>query len=264
MATMHGKEAIVGPLFQQAFQWLPSCCEHIDTDVFGTFTGEKERTGHPVDALRNKIHAAASLKKADFYLATEGSFGPHPQCAWLPFHEEWMMLSFPESSLEWVEVIRSNDTNFCTSIAEKWIEVVRFAWKIGFPEHRIIIRCGSFLRKGVGDWDTLNHLFLRLKTKGPIHLETDMRAMYNPTRQKAISRLAKQLIQRLHYNCPSCHSPGFGLVRYSLGLPCRDCAMPTTLVKSEWIYCEFCSFEHCTDESERPFADPGNCSFCNP
>ena len=124
VATKHEKETIVGPLFQKAFPWFLLPCGPLDTDAFGTFSGEKERIGTPLEVLKQKCQAASQLVQADFYFATEASFGPHPECPFLPFYEEWVMLYAPSLALEWVEVKRSTQTNFRT------MEITTWPWRL--------------------------------------------------------------------------------------------------------------------------------------
>lgn len=264
VATKHEKEAIVGPLFQKAFQWLLLPCSHLDTDAFGTFSGEKEREGTALDALRKKCLAASQLVQADFYLATEASFGPHPECPFLPFYEEWMMLYAPALALEWVEVKRNTHTNFRVATASKWTDLVKFAWETGFPEHALILRQGDFMEKGIQDWDVLRHHFRQRIKTAPFRVETDMRAMCNPTRQMAIADLTLQLIQRLMLDCPSCKKPGFGLQKPWPGLRCKECHLPTSLAMGTLWSCPFCGYQVEEIFSHLSGADPAYCGFCNP
>ncbi len=264
VATKHEKETIVGPLFQKAFPWFLLPCGPLDTDAFGTFSGEKERIGTPLEVLKQKCQAASQLVQADFYFATEASFGPHPECPFLPFYEEWVMLYAPSLALEWIEVKRSTQTNFRTMEITTWPGLVKFAWEIGFPEHALILQQDHFLEKGIRDWDMLRYFFRQRALDKPFIVETDMRAMCNPTRQSAIADLTLQLIQRLKQPCPSCKKPGFGLQKPWRGLRCEACHLPTHLAKGTIVSCPFCG---CQVEEMFPHlsgADPAYCSFCNP
>ena len=61
IATKHGKEEIIFPLLQQQLGITRFILPPLDTDQFGTFSGEKEREGSPFDALRKKCDAAFAL-----------------------------------------------------------------------------------------------------------------------------------------------------------------------------------------------------------
>ncbi|MBL7537713.1 hypothetical protein INQ15_25330, partial [Escherichia coli] len=66
----------------------------IDTDRFGTFSRDVERTGSQLDAARAKIAAAfAEAPDAQFALASEGSFGPHPYIPFAPLAREIVVLA---------------------------------------------------------------------------------------------------------------------------------------------------------------------------
>jgi len=54
----------------------------VDTDQFGTFTGEVARTGAPADAARAKARLAMSVTGLPYGLASEASYGPLPGGGW--------------------------------------------------------------------------------------------------------------------------------------------------------------------------------------
>ena len=79
--TKHDKEKLLAPLFlecQRNCVGVP-----IDTDVFGTFSGEVERKGTVIETLRKKVlKTADACPRAVLIVASEGSFAPHP---FIPF-----------------------------------------------------------------------------------------------------------------------------------------------------------------------------------
>jgi hypothetical protein len=77
VATMHGKESVIGPLLQQSLGVNVATAAGLNTDTFGTFSGEVERTVSPIAAARLKCDAAQALTGASLVLASEGSFGAH-------------------------------------------------------------------------------------------------------------------------------------------------------------------------------------------
>ncbi|WP_228024432.1 DUF6671 family protein [cf. Phormidesmis sp. LEGE 11477] len=97
------------------------------------------------------------------------------------------------------------------------------------------------------------------------HVETDMRALYNPTRMSAIAQATQDLIAKATNPCPSCGYPGFSIAQRFPGLPCRLCGAATLLTHSVLYRCQHCQFQQ-----DRPFpesvqfADPANCFYCNP
>ncbi|HEY1079210.1 MAG TPA: DUF6671 family protein, partial [Bdellovibrio sp.] len=65
----------------------------VDTDLLGTFSGEVERRGAVREVLRAKIELAIKDRpKNRLFLASEGSFGPHPHLGFVPSDMEALML----------------------------------------------------------------------------------------------------------------------------------------------------------------------------
>ncbi|MFS8822747.1 hypothetical protein NW810_08880, partial [Synechococcus sp. W60.2] len=85
LATLHRKEQVIGPLLAHHLgiqvQVIP-----LDTDQLGTFSRERPRPGDPIHTLRLKIERARQAHPASLVLASEGSFGPHPQIPWIPWN----------------------------------------------------------------------------------------------------------------------------------------------------------------------------------
>ena len=120
--------------------------------------------------------------------------------------------------------------------------------------------------KGITDWDLLKSSFHQLLHKyGKAHLESDMRAMYNPTRMKVIERVTQKLVDKLNSHCPKCNTPAFGIGDIKRGLPCNLCGMPTKSILSHIYICQKCNY---TKEEIYPNGkfteEPTFCDFCNP
>ena len=58
IATMHGKEQVIAPVLRDAFGLHCNVAEGLDTDAFGTFARERERTGTILEAARAKAVSA--------------------------------------------------------------------------------------------------------------------------------------------------------------------------------------------------------------
>ncbi|MEN9232038.1 MAG: hypothetical protein Q6L68_14130 [Thermostichus sp. DG02_5_bins_236] len=267
LATRHGKEAVIAPLLHQH---LGICVEvvDIDTDQFGTFSRERPRAGDAVATLRLKIASAFQVKEAPLGLASEGSFGPHPQLPWLPWNQEWVMLQDPVEGLELVGWAGSSRTNFSHRRVSTLAEALTFAQQVGFPEHGLIAlddpQQPQVIHKGIQDEETLQAIFQELNVhRRGVHLETDMRAMCNPSRMQVIAAATENLIAKARSYCPACGTPGYWRIRSLSGLPCGNCGAPTPLPKA-WVYgCLRCSHTH-QEPVEEPWADPAQCAFCNP
>ena len=109
---MHGKGRVIEPAFAGLglrFLAAPS----IDTDRFGTFTRDVDRMGSQREAVLAKAQAGLDLStKADFALASEGAFGPHPQIPFVSSGLEMVALLERKSSKAVIGYHLTTATNF--------------------------------------------------------------------------------------------------------------------------------------------------------
>ena len=49
-----------------------------------------------------------------------------------------------------------------------------------------------------------------------------------------------------------------------IGLPCEWCLKPTQEVQTHIYTCRSCAYVEKKSATQKSFADPGNCNFCNP
>ena len=209
IATKHHKEKVIAPLLSEALQVECRVNKDFDTDILGTFTGEKARTDDPVTAARKKCMAVMDQMDCDLAIASEGSFGPHPSLIFIPADDEIVILVDRKNQIEIIAREISTSTNFNAKSVETWEELKTFAEQIGFPSHALIIRKDEKdvenIRKGINDWNRLKETFdLFTNQYGRMHVETDMRAMYNPTRMKVIEKATHNLLEKIKSTCPSC------------------------------------------------------------
>ena len=140
------------------------------------------------------------------------------------------------------------------------------------PHQALIVRpCGEppdpdRIIKGITGAEALRRAIAAaaaLSTENLAVVEPDLRAHHNPSRRRVLIRLAATLARRLATRCPRCATPGFGRTGNEAGLPCRICATPTPLPRSEIHSCPACPHR-----IERPvpavWADPAVCPECNP
>lgn len=270
IATKHKKETVLAPLLQQALGVECVVAEGFDTDALGTFTGEIERASDPITTVRAKCLQAMELYDCDLAIASEGSFGPHPTLFFLNADEEILILIDRKNKLEVVAREISTDTNFDGEEITTEEELKSFADRVKFPSHGLILRGKkgqtNDLVKGITDWDTLLQAFNQLLQKyEAVYAETDMRAMYNPTRMAVIGQTAHKLIEKLSCQCDVCGTPGFSVTEAKPGLPCEGCNFPTRSTLSYVYTCQKCSY---TKEEKYPHKkqaeDPMYCNMCNP
>ncbi|VEG92482.1 DUF6671 family protein [Legionella spiritensis] len=268
LASKHEKEKAIADVF---FDRL-SCTLDVhdfDTDQFGTFTGEIARTLSPYDTCVLKAKRAAEQYGHELVLASEGSFGPHPAFPFISSDHEIMV--FLDRKNNWViaEQHTTLKTNYRMITITPQTELNDFLEKAGFPDHALILQTTSnktVLAKGIKDIKVLQTaLSLGFQQEKELLLATDMRAMMNPTRMKAISELAQKLVNRIQCCCPNCSIPGFGFKETAGNLPCSECSSPTSLYQQEIWGCIQCDYRdtYCRKDGLES-AEPQYCYYCNP
>ena len=270
IATRHGKEQVIKPILENGLGVHAIVSSNFDTDLFGTFTGEKPRLDSPVETLRRKCLYAMEQTGADLAVASEGSFGPHPTLYMLPGNEEWLMLIDKVNDLEIVARELSAATNFSGQYVHSKEELQKFADTALFPSHALILRNAEAgveeIIKGIQDAERLYHEYERMQlVYGQVFVETDMRAMHNPSRLRVIEAAIYKLIEKINHCCPSCQTPGFDVVQVIQGLPCNLCSSPTRSVKTLIYGCKKCTFQQAVDyPDQKEKEDPMYCDYCNP
>jgi hypothetical protein len=270
VATAHKKELAIAPIFQDELGVVCFPAEGLDTDSFGTFSGEVERVSAAVSTARLKCQQAASVTKGHFFVASEGSFGPHPELLFAPIAEEILLFSAPKEGLEIVVKHLSMNTNFGHLETDHISEVLYFASQHLFPSHKLILSTlgenGRVYKKDIGDEFQLTNAFSALMEIGKsIRVETDMRAMNNPTRMTEIGIAAKKLTDKILSACQKCKRPGFGISKRFSGLPCGVCGTPTSTVLKYECVCDGCGFsQFVAPDHNKSFEDPMYCQVCNP
>jgi hypothetical protein len=274
LATMHGKERVIAPVLAKGLGLRVALAMGLNTDRFGTFSREIERTGSQLDAARAKI--AAAFKYAPYArvgVASEGSFGPHPYVPFLPLGRELVLLIDRETELELTGHDACPDTNFGHAVVSDVSGAFAFAARSKFPEHGLIVMgCvdgkpapGRALLKDITDPAKLEAAVQQVIAEcGAAFVETDMRAHRNPTRMRAIERAAVDLVRRFRSRCPRCAYPGFDVTERVPGLPCAWCGEPTHVIQREVLSCHRCGYREERAATASPTADPGQCQGCNP
>jgi hypothetical protein len=266
---MHRKEQVIAPLLLQL--GLRTVVPALDTDQFGTFTRDIQRPADQLKTARIKAEAALQITGGDLAIASEGSFGSHPAIPWLPYNREIVLLIDRTHDLEIVGEAVSTETNFSHTQVSDLAAARAFADKVGFPDHGLVVSSGPEapgleIIKGITAATDLSKAVTQmLDCFGQAHLETDMRAMHNPTRMKVIAQAAKNLVAKMQSSCPQCKTPGFSVVEHLPGLPCAACGAPTRLTLTAIRRCRRCGSEQQElFPHQQQAADPGQCDYCNP
>lgn len=276
LATMHQKEIAIAPLMKEKLGLQITVPEGFNSDRYGTFTREVKRYGNQIEAARQKAIVGMEITGHKIGIASEGSFGPHPMMPFLASNREIVLLIDRENDLEVIGEAISTETNFSHKQINNLEEAKTFARKAKFPQHGLIVIANADsngiaqdkdqIIKGItSEAQFIDAVERALKQSDRVHIETDMRAMHNPTRMKIIAQATEDLVAKLLKACPICSTPGFAAVDRLPGLPCGLCGTPTSLTRSIVYQCQKC--QHREEElfpNGIQTADPGQCPYCNP
>lgn len=267
LATMHRKEQAIAPLLEDRLGLTVTVPPGFDTDGFGTFTGEVKRPADQLATARLKAEAALRHTGETLAIASEGSFGPHPQIPFVPCNRELVVLIDQRHGLEMVGECLSTETNYRQQMIGSLLEAETFAAAVHFPSHGVIVRAdGAVVAKGIITKTELTAAVEQaLGQATQVQIETDMRALYNPTRMAVIAQATADLLRAVAQTCPTCHCPGFREVKRWPGLPCELCGTPTLLTACIRYQCQRCGY-HCDHPAADlpPQANPSYCPYCNP
>ena len=277
LATKHQKQDAIAPALEAVPGLRVVVAQGLDTDALGTFTGEIPRPGTPSQTALTKARLGMRALGVARGVASEGSFGPHPELGFVAVGVELLAFIDDELGIELVERRICEQTNFAhLETGALDVRTDSFLERVGFPAHALIVRANrpqgddapGPLYKGVSDLAVLRRAIAQCaaaSSDGQARLETDMRAHKNPTRMGEIALLAAALGRRLAQTCVACGAPGFGLVGVERGLRCCLCARPTELVACELDGCARCGHSERRPQSDGlGCADPACCEHCNP
>jgi hypothetical protein len=267
---MHGKEKVIAPLLKKELGVTCITSSGLNTDLFGTFSGEIERNHSPLETIRKKSLAALDLYDETLVIASEGSFGPHPYSGFISVNEELVILIDTKNQLEIVGRHLTLKNNFNHRKITSLKDLDEFKIAIGYPEHGIILKTADTknLKSTLKDFKSpkdLDAQVQKLLENGlTVQAETDMRAMNNPTRMLAIEHATLDLIKNIKSLCPECNVPGFAVQDVIRGLPCELCQAPTKSAKAYVYQCKKCEYSLERLKEGVGFEDAMYCDFCNP
>ena len=250
LATKHGKERAVSRPFSRKLGLRVVVPDEIDTDAFGTFTGEIERDGSALETAFAKARLGMKLTGLALGLASEGSFGAHPSLPFAVAGCELLVFVDDRHGFQLAQQIVTAHTNFAYAEISSFDELEKFLSCVKFPSHALIAypnrgRAPDAIFKGLQSIEALEKAvnFCRdISEDKRVLVETDMRAHLNPTRMRVIRRLAVKLARRLATLCPKCSTPGFGLVDLERSLKCALCGLATLLARAEIHACAKCDY----------------------
>ena len=268
MATKHHKVPLVAPALATSVG-MTVVAAPVDTDALGTFSGEVPRPGTPWQTAVAKAHLGLNQVGGRVGLASEGSVGPHPSAPFLLAATELVVLVDRELGIVTGEVETSLDLRTVSMRLAPGDPLDAVLERGDLPRHAVIVRPAegpvSVVGKGLRQPSDIAHWIARAaaaSADGHAIVETDLRAHECPSRRPIIERAARRLAERVASCCPSCRTPGFGVVSVEAGAPCSQCAAPTRLPSAHVWRCQ------CCDLTERrptlTVAQPAQCPWCNP
>lgn len=270
IATKHQKERVIAPILENELGVSCFVDKTFDTDALGTFTGEVERELDPISTVREKCLRAMKINNCELGIASEGSFGPHPTVFFISADDEFLIFIDALNNIEIIIRELSTSTNFNGKQIQNQKEPFEFTEQVKFPSHGLILRKSkdenTDIYKGITDIETLKKLFEQLYLKhNSVYVETDMRAMYNPTRMNVIEKATQKLVKKIKSACSQCQMPGFGITDAKKGLECSLCGSPTNSTRSYIYVCQHCQFiKEEMYPHNKTTEDPTYCDYCNP
>ncbi|MBG6108837.1 DUF6671 family protein [Frigoribacterium sp. CG_9.8] len=266
-ATMHGKQYLAQQAFHEILDADVIAPAGLDTDQFGTFSGEITRTLSPRTAAQVKARLGIQLAGTPYGLASEGSF--NSGFGFLVEHHEVLLFIDQSRGIELVEgVIATSPLPPAREISTV-DDALGYAAAVGHPEQGLMLRggaVGELIEKDLISVESLPGVVertLRLSAGYPLTIAPDYRAHRCPSRADVITTLAYRMARRLATACPECHTPGFGQLDVERGLRCSDCGQPTRVIAADIHGCGLCPH---TVRILRPdrVAAPQWCDYCNP
>jgi rRNA maturation endonuclease Nob1 len=276
LASMHNKEEIVAPLIKAGLGADIFVPTDFDTDNFGTFTLDIKRKGNQYEALLRKARAAHARYGYRYILASEGSFAPDPNTFGMSYSNiELVLLLDTKNNTEIIGIYTTTDTNFANQEIFTLEEAVPFAKNALFPAHGVIVSykntfgMHTVFHKNCHSMDELARATtegLKKSSSKSVRLFSDMRAMRNPTRMKAIGLATENMIQNYLSYCPSCSAPGFVVTDYIPGALCLSCGHATTIPLRSVRKCVSCDHSQEEDYGGREIESTKKygCQHCNP
>lgn len=164
IATKHQKEKVMASLLNKELDLECIVSQEIDTDMFGTFTGEIERLNDPIETARLKCLQAMAQSGLDMAISNEGSFGLHPTIFFVHADSEVVLLIDKKNKLEFIVREISTKTNFNGSEIKSYKELEDFAKSAMFPSHGLILRKSKEFKediyKGISNTNDLKKAIL--------------------------------------------------------------------------------------------------------
>jgi hypothetical protein len=270
LTSKHKKLSLIAPHFQERCGLVIREAA-LDTDRFGTFAGEVERVGTPLETAIKKAHFGLETSNFSIGLASEGSIAPDYLIPFVQSDIEIMVLVDTENDIIISEVHRSFDITAVSKTVDQNEDLTEFLHSADFPNHHLIVQPNESedgpIFKGVETFSQLKEaitLAAEASADNQVRIQSDLRAHHSPSRQKIISEVARLLALRVGSLCPDCSMPGWGLKDYFRGLNCSACSLSLpAAIHREIFGCVKCAHTRLGSVVATE-VDPASCPHCNP
>ncbi|MFP4233487.1 MAG: DUF6671 family protein [Nitriliruptoraceae bacterium] len=270
LTTKHGKGPVIAAGLAPAGIEVRTL--ERDTDLLGTFSGEVERPGPPLETAVRKARLGMQATGTRLGVASEGTFGPDPALPWVTRNVEMVVLVDDLTDTTVVGRATSLTTrSFAVRIGAQE-DLAAVLSGADLPRHAVIVAPASGpprpVFKGLRTTAEVTAAVAACAAHSPdglARIETDLRADRCPSRLEVIAAAVQDLAVRLGQHCPACGAPGWGAEETLTGLPCGWCAAPTTAPRAVREACPTCG--HAQERGLGPpgaTADPASCPNCNP
>ncbi len=273
-STAHQKDKILEADFQNALQIKFVVPKGLDTDQFGTFTGEIERADDLKAVLKSKALLGTPTNGISLYLSSEGSFGPDPVNPFLFCNQENLLILDLKNNIEIFASKQSYDTSFNFASLKNKFELDAFLKKNPADQQPLVLKDSknskdrSLIFKGISDDKEAAKIFDHLiSTRSSVWIESDLRAHMNKKRQKVIKDCGQKLLEKILSLCPKCSLPGFSITKGFGHLKCVICDLESNYPSHDiWS----CADQNCKYEKHELRSDgiqeiePKYCMYCNP
>jgi hypothetical protein len=270
LTSKHQKLHLIAPPFENELS-IEMVELDLDTDQFGTFSGEKPRTLSQLETAVAKARLGMTHAGVSLGIASEGAIGAD---FLIPFlNSDIEILVFIDSELDLIisESYRSFDITAVSRTIMHGANLDELLLSADFPRHGLIVRTETNGKsksiKGINEINSLYEAIdslMRESNNGQVTVESDLRAHFSPSRRQNISRAAELLAARVASLCPSCNTPGWGRTSFTRGLSCSSCGLENIeAIRSEILGCNRCDFT-APGNLIAASLDPARCIECNP
>jgi hypothetical protein len=269
LLTKHKKEQVIAPVLSQGLGIELKVDESFDTDSLGNFTRTIARVDAQLATAEKKARLAARRSGLSIGIGSEGSFDASALGGLACLNSE-ILVWFDANRDFCISAQHQTVVSAATLTTADYAKLEKYARESGFPAQGIVLRADNdsdpFPVTGIQSVNQLEQAFvdcLSRSARNQVFAEWDFRAHCCPCRMHTIGKAAEQLLEHLLRLCPACRAPGYSPFKAMSGLPCEQCQAPTTVTKGRYFRCGACNASHFEAVGDA-FANPFNCSICNP